>query len=303
MWNVIAPIFLLLGLGWVLQKKIGFDIRTLTKLNLWIFVPAFLFVKFLNSDLSTAQMRDVVLHFAVFFPLLGFGTWALCSVLGTRDRMRRALTASVIFYNSGNFGVPVATLAFPGLGESVQAIVIALQNITNFSIGIALHAGARDVGDQAMSRRNQLLATFKMPSIYMFALAVLFRWTQWPVPAPVDDALNYIANGLVGIALLTLGAQMATLKSYRFTRAMALTLVLRLLCAPLLSLVVVRLLRIDDEVGRLLVLSTSFPTAVNAALLAIEYENEPDYASAVVFYGTLVSAVTVSFVIFLLKAF
>jgi hypothetical protein len=301
LWNVVAPIFLIMVLGFVVQRGVGFDIRSLTKLNFWVFVPAFLFVKFVKSDLSGEQMGAIVAHFCVFFPLLGILTWWISGLLKMRDRLRRAFTASVIFYNSGNYGVPVSKLAFGATGESVQAIVIVLQNLTNFSIGLGLHAGARDENQEAMSWREQITAIGKMPMIYTFVAALLFRLAQWPIPAPVDHALTFLADGLVPIALVTLGAQMATLKSYRFTGAMALTLFLRLAFAPLLGFAVVRLLRIEGEVGKLLILSTSFPTAVNAALLAIEYENEPDYASAVVFYSTIASAFSVSLVIFLLR--
>lgn len=290
------PIFLLVALGFLVQRRLGFDIPSLTRLNFWIFVPAFLFVHFTESALSGEQMLSVALHFAVFFPVLALGVWVLCGQLKTRDSMRRALTSSVIFYNSGNYGVPVAQLAFGAAGASVQAVVIVLQNLTNFSIGLGLHAGA-----QGMSRREQWQEVLKLPFIYTFAAALLVRTCHLPVPAPLSSALHFVADGLVPVALVTLGAQMANLKSYRFTKALGLTLFLRLLCAPILGFAVVKLLGIEGQVGRLLILSTSFPTAVNSALLAIEYNNEPDYAAAAVFYSTMASAVTVSFVIYLLK--
>jgi predicted permease len=51
-------------------------------------------------------------------------------------------------------------------------------------------------------------------------------------------------------------------------------------------------------VAQAIIVSTSFPTAINSALLAIEYNNEPDYAAATVFYSTLISSATVSLVIY-----
>jgi predicted permease len=41
------------------------------------------------------------------------------------------------------------------------------------------------------------------------------------------------------------------------------------------------------------------PTAVNTALLAMEFDNEPRFASQTVFYTTILSVVTVSFTIYL----
>ena len=79
------------------------------------------------------------------------------------------------------------------------------------------------------------------------------------------------------------------------------SLLLRLCLGPLLGFLVVRVLGIHGALAQSLIVSTSFPTAVNVALLSMEFDNEPDFAAAVVFYSTLLSAITVSLVIFLVK--
>ena len=96
---------------------------------------------------------------------------------------------------------------------------------------------------------------------------------------------------------------MASLKSHQFGIPLCATLFLRLCIGPLLGLAFVLLLGFKGDLAQALVVSTSFPTAVNSALLAMEYDNEPDFAASVVFYSTLVSAVTVSVVIYLVKHF
>jgi predicted permease len=118
------------------------------------------------------------------------------------------------------------------------------------------------------------------------------------LPAPINSSLNILATGTVPVALIALGAQMATLRSHPFSRALSLTLVLRLCIGPLIGFALVVLLGIKGELAPAIIVSTSFPTAVNSALLAIEFDNEPDFAAASVFYSTLLSAVTVSLVIF-----
>ena len=297
-YNVILPIFLLIGLGYILQKRIGFDGRTLTRLNFWVFVPAFLFRGILKSQLSGDQLARIVAHFALLFASQFALTWFLAPLFGAGDRLRRAMTASVLFYNSGNYGVPAARLAFGGLGESVQAFIIMMQNISNFTIGLALHAGGRE----GSNWKKTLKAIFHLPMIYTLILAWIFRITQWPLPQPVEESVKWLAQGLVPIALITLGAQMATLKSHRLGVPLFATLFLRLCVGPLLGLAFVLLLGFKGDLAQALVVSTSFPTAVNSALLAMEYDNEPDFAASVVFYSTLVSAVTVSVVIYLVKS-
>ena len=303
-WNVIGPIFLLMGVGWGVQKWIGLDVRSLTKLNFWAFVPALLFVQIVESKIKPRDIGLTALHFAIVFVAMGLLSWQAARLLGAGDRLRRALTASVLFYNSGNYGIPAAQLAFSGSAEmsafavGVQSIVIMFQNISNFTIGLALQAGGREGG----SWKSTLRSILALPMIYTLAAAWAWRGvhaaTGWNLPAPIDASLHFLAQGMVPVALITLGAQMGSLQSHRIDVPIVLALFLRLILAPLLSWVVVWALGIQGLLAHSLVVSVSFPTAVNSALLALEFDNEPEFAAATVFYSTLLSAITVSLVIY-----
>lgn len=295
-WTVIAPLFVLIGLGFLVERKLGLDLKTLSRLNFWVFVPAFLFVNIYESKLSGAQLGQIFIHFGIFFPLLGALTWGIASLFGYQDRMRRALTSTVLFYNSGNYGLPVAQLAFPHslLPIQVQSAMVMIQNIANFTLGLALVAGGR-----GQRKRETLFALLKFPMLYVLVVAWFMRWTGLAPPEPVNVALHWLKEGLVPVAVVTLGAQMAGLKVPPINGSLALSLSLRLLLGPVLGFGVVWFLGIQGPLAQALAISTSFPTAVNAALLAYEYDNEPQFAAAAVFYSTLLSAVTVSLVIFL----
>jgi predicted permease len=296
-WEVITPIFLLIGVGFAVQRRIGLDTKSLVRLNFWIFVPALLFVNIVSSKLTAASLLSIAIHFLILFVSMFALAWYGARLIGAGDRLRRALTASVLFYNSGNYGLPVAQLAFGGTGVAVQAIIIMFQNVTNFTVGLALHAGGREGG----SRRQTVAAVFKLPMIYVLVAAWAWRGTGWVLPAPLKSSLDILATGTVPVALIALGAQMATLRSHPFSRALALSLLLRLCVGPLLGFAIVSLMGIRGPLAQAIVVSTSFPTAVNSALLAIEFDNEPDFAAASVFYSTLLSAITVSFVIFAVR--
>jgi hypothetical protein len=61
---------------------------------------------------------------------------------------------------------------------------------------------------------------------------------------------------------------------------------------------IVHLLGIQPELGRVLILGASVPTAVNTALLAIEFGVNPSLASAIVMVTTLLSPITVTITAF-----
>lgn len=297
-WEVIAPIFAMVGLGYLVQKRVGLDLPTLTRLNFYVFVPAFLFVNIYESKLSAAELSRIALHFALFFSIIAILTWGVATLFGFGDRMKRALTASVIFYNSGNYGIPVAQLAFQGatLPLQVQAAMVMLQNISTFTVGVFMLAGGR-----GGRKRDTLREVFKLPMIYVLALAGLMRYFGLVPLAPINTALHFLSGALVPVAVVTLGAQMAGLEVPKFGRALALSLTLRLVAAPILGLLLVWALGIKGLLGESLMVSTSFPTAVNSALLALQFENEPEFAAAAVFYSTLLSTLTVSATIYVAR--
>ena len=50
--DVCLPILLLIGLGWGLDRLFDLDLKTLVKLNLYLFVPSFILVRLSTSNLS-----------------------------------------------------------------------------------------------------------------------------------------------------------------------------------------------------------------------------------------------------------
>ena len=284
----------MVGLGYLVQKRVGLDLPTLARLNFYVFVPAFLFVKIYESTLSLNDLARIGLHFVLFFVIMGTLAWIFAGLFGLGDRMKRALTASVVFYNSGNYGIPVAQLAFansanPALPLQVQAAMVMLQNITTFTVGVFLIASGR--GGRL---RDTALEILKLPMIYVLVLAGVMRYFGWVPFAPINTSLHFLSDALVPIAVVTLGAQMAGLEVPKFGRALSLSLALRLVAAPVIGFCLVWALGIKGLLGESLMVSTCFPTAVNSALLALQFENEPEFAAAAVFYSTIVSTLTVS---------
>ena len=58
--DVLAPILLMIAAGALLRYQFKIDLGTLSKLNLYLLVPAFVFDKVSTSTLSWAQMGGVV---------------------------------------------------------------------------------------------------------------------------------------------------------------------------------------------------------------------------------------------------
>jgi predicted permease len=115
---------------------------------------------------------------------------------------------------------------------------------------------------------------------------------------PFWDALLYIKSAFVGVALVTLGAQLASVERGGARYPVSLAVGLRLLGGPLVGIALIYLLGLHGTLAQVLFISTATPTAVNTMLLCAEFDNHPTFVAKSVFYSMLLSPITVTLVIF-----
>jgi predicted permease len=103
------------------------------------------------------------------------------------------------------------------------------------------------------------------------------------------------------MALITLGVQLSKTAARATLPRLGWALALRLLVGPIVGWGVALLFGFHGEMLRTMILSTSFPTAVNTALIAHEFNADSEYATGAVFWSTMFSMVTVTALIVVLK--
>ncbi|MEI3605236.1 AEC family transporter [Pseudogracilibacillus sp. SE30717A] len=293
--NIILPIFVIMAIGYFIQKKFHLNIATLAKLNIYFLVPGFIFAKLYSTTFSAGLFLNILLFFILYVVILYFISQFIGKLVGLEKGKKTTFTNSVMFFNSGNYGVPVNDLVFRGdpLGMSIQVIMLTLQNIFLFSYGIfslqAVHTG----------KLKALLSYFKMPMLYAMLFGISLNMLNIAVPSFILIPANYIADAMISLALFTLGAQVATI---RFTSGLGhvyYSLVLRLLVGPAIALAIIYTFRVEGIVAQSLFIASAMPTSVNSAVIAEEYNNHPEFAAQIVLFSTLFSAITVTVVIYL----
>lgn len=294
---VVLPILLLVGLGALVQRFHPLDVGTLSKLQIYLFVPAFLFVRVLESSLSWAQMAGVTGAILLAKVLLAAPLWFLLRRLDAPRPTAAVFVLSSVVFNAGNFGIPLAERAYAKEGGAVQALVVMMSNLTLWGIGYGLLAALA-----GQSRRAALTGYFKLPMLYVLIAALGLRGLHRTLPGPALYTLHLVADGLVPVALVTLGAQLMQSARWPRWRVIAPLLVAKLLLLPLVMAGVVVVLGLWPWPGGLLIVSAAAPTAVNTLLLAIEQKGDVEFAADCVFWTTLFSAVSVTLVLAVVKA-
>ncbi|MBB6215405.1 hypothetical protein HNQ80_001494 [Anaerosolibacter carboniphilus] len=306
-YNVV-PIFTMIILGFVLGKKFDLNIFTLSKLNFYLFVPGFIFFNLYTSNLDRSMLK--ILLFSILYMVTNDLLSRIISKIRRYDvSMTNAFKNSIMFNNTGNIGLSLVTLIFgsapyiingqkPYLSEALaaQIIVLVFMNVTMNTLGFY------NAGSAKMKLKDSIRQIFSMPSIYVIPLALLLKYLDFDVTAtPLWAAIGYLKDGLVAMALLTLGVQLSKTKFDFRNKDVHISVFTRLIIGPILAFVFIHLFGFSSVTAQTLLISYSVPTAVNTALIAVECDNNKDFASQVVVVSTVFSSITLTLAIFIAR--
>ncbi|WP_010493760.1 AEC family transporter [Paenibacillus elgii] len=296
--NNVIPLTIMIAIGVILYRAFKLDIKTLSKLNFYLFSPALVFKMLYESSLSLAVLGQTLLFFVLFFAAMFLLMEVVIRLRGYKGGMIPAMRNSVIFYNSANYTIPLNQLVFVGdaFTLSIQIIIMMMQSLLPNTYGIyAVNASKRN------DPRQTLRTILTLPVIYIIPIAFLMKGLHIPIPGPVYAPINYVSDAFIATALLTLGVQLGSMKwTFKLTDVM-LSNVLRLCVGPAVGFLIVMLMGIEGVMAQALVLSCAVPTSLSSVLIAVEYDNEPEFSSQAVFSSTIFSIFTVTLVIYLIK--
>lgn len=297
--SISLPIVILIAVGFVFQKIFKTDSRGFTKLLLYFLTPVMLFVKMYKIEISGGFLANVVPYILIINVMIILLGIALARILRQPQSKEKAMVNAVVLYNSGNYGIPLIELAFGGnpLTTVSQLFIVIGQNIMSNTIGV--YQASYGNG----SRRQAMKNILRMPALYTLVLIVIVNATGLTVPEPIMIPLDYIANGFIAMALITLGMQLAQISIKFDPKLVLITSAVRLLAAPALGFGLVLLLGIDGILAQALVVGVATPTAVNSTLLADEFGNEREFAAQMVITTTLFCTLTLPLIIYLAKSF
>lgn len=296
----VLPMGFMIALGIVLQRAFTLDIKTLSKLNFYLFSPAFMFHLLYNTAISISLIGQVLLFLILFMVTQYLLVELVVRLRGYTPSMKSAMRNSVLFYNSANYGIPINQLAFAGNPATlaIQVIVMMTQSLIPNTYGIY------NVNAHKADMRQVWKTIFSMPVIYIIPLALSLRGFQVPIPQAINTPIDYLADAFIGTALITLGVQLGSME-WKIKRSLlidvSLSGMLRLVAGPALAWLIVSFMPLDKLASAALIVSSAVPTSLSSVLLAVEFDNEAEFASQSVFVSTILSIITVTAVIFFLK--
>jgi hypothetical protein len=284
--DITIPIFILVGIGYGLDRAFRLDVQTMVRISFYVFIPATMLLSVLRSEMRTDDILAISGFFVAHFVAMMALSLAVFSLRPFRSR-RSVLTFGSVFYNAGNYGFPLAVLAFGEWSVGVMAVVLLEQVILLFSVGVLL------LLDGHVSLKESLVELLRMPSLYAIAIGIVLRALGIELIDQVAIPLDRLGDGFVSVVLMTLGVQLSRSRLTGEVIPVLATVGMRLVVSPVLAAVLVSLLSVPAHLTPVLMLAGGLPVAVNVSILANQYGREADLTSQMVFWTTLLSAVTI----------
>lgn len=161
---------------------------------------------------------------------------------------------------------------------------------------LAAFFAARGGGDM----KHALGRVLRLPGIYAFLVALLVRAVGLPMPELVMEPIRLVSRALVPVMLLMLGVQLSQTRIGRRYKDMAVGVGLRLVVGALLATGLAAVMGLQGLAAKVAITEASTPTAVNSALMAIEFDADAEFVTTVIFFSTLLSSITLTVILAIL---
>ena len=286
--NNILPIILLSGAGFALAKLLHIESRSLGRVVFYVFSPVLIFDLLVKNKLNFSEAAGVIVF--TFTIILAMG--ALTYLLGSLLRIERPALISILittmFANTGNYGLPLVSFAFGEKALPYAGIYFVVTTTLFYTLGVLLASLGH------MNIKEAALGLFKIPTLYSVALAVIINVWSITIPVPINRAVELAAGGTIPLMLILLGVQLSQVELAGNIRALQLSVVLRLIVAPLGAFLLAALFDLKGAVREGAVTQASMPSMVSATVLATEYQLDSKLITAIIFISTILSPLTLT---------
>jgi malate permease and related proteins len=301
----LAPVFLLIALGLVLQRSgfvsAGF-LREANRVTYYLGLPALLFAQLATSFQQGDGAKSMLgaMFVATLFVV------ATAYLLGWMLRVPGAAMGTFV---QGGFRGNLAFVGLPilyalpdtplagGLSARTAALIIIAPMMVFYNIGavIVLLLSQHRLGFAMLAPFLRQVAT--TPPLLATLAGILFGVMGWPLPAVLHKAFTSLGEMALPLGLLGVGGSLATANFGGAWRAPLASALVKTFVSPLLGWAVGRWMGLGAIELRMIVIFMATPTAVVSYTMALELKGDEALASGTIVLSVLCSLVSLAFIL------
>jgi malate permease and related proteins len=290
--QTLLPVFLVAGAGYALASYRAVDSRSIGRLLFYVMTPSLVFRSLYEMQIDFQALQQLALVAAGVTLSAGVLGWLVG--IGQERRRRSAVILTSSVSNNGNMGIPISFFAFGEPGLALGSIYYVVTSFLSNTAGVVVASAGR------MPISAAFMSSLKVPVLYAAVGGLVLNRTGVTMPASLFRAVDLLANAAIPGMLVLLGIQLRAAPVVITEAVVVRSAAVRLLAAPGLAWFICLALGAGGVTRDVLILQAAMPTAVMAAVLAMEYDTAPRLVATVVLFTTVASMATLSFVLWLL---
>src|SRR5687768_13300758 len=198
----ILPIFVIAGIGFLLARHLAVQVQTLSRVTFHALAPALVFNILTTSTVSAGEFGRM----AAFYLLVAASALLMARLAAIPLRLDRASLSAfllvVVCSNSGNYGLPVALLAFGREALTFASVYFVSSAVFSYTGGILLAASGRRSVAQALA------GVLKVPAVYGGLAAAVVMIFGLHVPDAIARPMALLSDAALPMMILVLGMQL-----------------------------------------------------------------------------------------------
>lgn len=300
--NVTIPIFLVILLGYIL-KKINFITEEFVRVaNKYVFIvalPVMLFQDIKNTNVS-GQMNVKFFFFCLVTTIIMFFfVWGIARLFVRDKSMVGAFAQASARGSAAVLGVAFVENICGNIGMTPLMIVAAVPFFNILSVVILVFNSNEE--RQYSKIKGACINIIKNPIIIGIILGVIASMLPIKIPVLFERTLSYISRTATPIALIVIGAGFEVKEVMSRLMPSLFASFIKLIGLPVIFLPIAYMMGFrDSEMVAILIMLAS-PTTVSCYIMAKNMGNDEALTSNVIVLTTLLSSVTLTMWIYVLK--
>ena len=293
---ILIPIFSIFALGYIGQKKIGFETKTISTMALYLMSPVLVFRTFYTTTFTITYVYMALYTFALCFSLIAV-VYLIAYIRKYSVKETCGMILASSFMNNGNYGTPVVLLLFGAAGLDYAIILMVIQQLVMCTVGVYYAAKGSEEGDGV---RAAIRAVKRMPIVYGAFLGFLLQTFHIDLGKSMTQAIDMVADAAIPTVMIVLGMQLAKISLKNFERGkVSISLVTKLAISPVIAYLITLFLPVDEMIKQIMIIMAAMPTAANTTMYALQFNTEPEFVSSATLVSTTLSLATLPVTFFI----
>ena len=306
-FSTIFPVFGLILIGLLLKQSRFISeafFKEANKLAFWVALPCLLFHKIAVAELAIGKASQILIVLFSATTIMVAVSWIASRVMRLKPTSAAAFIHASFRGNLAYIGLPVIIYSLqsdgiPNLPEAEALAVICLAPIVPFYNVVAIMFLQSAGSDKRLSPFTLALESIKNPLLVACVLGFIFSYFKIYIPVPVDRALALVAQAALPMSLMAIGASLSIGDVKKSSGPTSVATFLKIAVAPAVTLLLIRMLKLNPVDARIAIIFMSTPTAVAAYVMTDQMKCDASITGSTVVLSTILSIITFSIAIIL----